>query len=423
MQKLSVTNFPDVSDQILEIKKIRKLSAMQLHHKYCRGFSLIAGLCFASAALGQTLPDGTYAETGFGPIELVCVSSVMCHARYENDQSFLYLTSPEQNGRFVGYWAETDADRTCSVVNQFPNIQTNAWGTVDLQFDPSGNSWTGAWGYCDDKAANKFNGARGGQSDQASASVADDQSIKQKLLGSWLPSPDSGARRNDLYTFNPDGSYTISDGSGTGGTGTWKLVNAELFLDGDPVPLSLSGDEIELAGTRFEPYVLNDENYKQQSFNGKFEPSGVFLQIQKSDGASPKIGDYGLRYIILGPSESFEPGGSARSGPPVYVEFWNETEPMKEDEAGNGYRDDIVVFEPQFFEVTSESLAFYGIHPKWGELYFSAEFDGHRIEELTSYALGGRPKPANADQAVIRGDLMVKGHTFHDINLHLGFMH
>jgi hypothetical protein len=422
MQKLSVTNFQSVSDQFLEIK-IRMLTAMQLYQNICRSFCLTAGLCFTSAASSQTLPNGTYAETNFGQIDLVCISPVLCYASYENDQSFLYLTSPEQDGRFVGYWAEADADRTCTVVNQFPNIQTNAWGTVDLQFDPSGNNWTGAWGYCDETAANKFDGARGAQSDQAPASVADDQSIKQKLLGSWLPSPDSGARRNDLYTFNPDGSYTIEDGSGGGATGSWNLANAELFLDNNPVPLGFSGGEIELAGTRFEPYALNDEDFKQQSFNGNFEPSGVYLQIQTSDGASPKIGDYALRYIILGPSESFEPGGSARSGPPVYVEFWNETEPVKEDEAGNGYRDDIVVFEPQFFEVTAEALSFYGVHPKWGELYFSAEFDGYRIEELTNYALGGGPKPADADQAVIRGDLMVKGHVIRDINLHLGFMH
>ena len=391
---------------------------MQLFLKISRGLSLLAVLCLALPASAQTLPNGTYSKSSFGPINLTCVSPVMCYASYENGKAFLYLTSPKQNGHFIGYWAEAKANKACSVVKQFPNIKTSAWGKVDFQFDPSGNSWTGVWGYCNDKAVKKFNGARGKSSNQASAATTD-KSLRLKLLGSWMPTADSNARRNDLYTFNPDGSNTISDGGGMNAAGAWKLVNGKLFLDGRPVPLKFSGKNINLAGTMFERYVLNDEVYDKQSISGNFEPTGVYL----SKGDSPKIEDYALRYIILGPSQSFEPGGAAKVGPPVYVEFWNETEPVKEDESGNGYRNDKVVFEPQKFNVTAKSLSFFGVHPKWGELFFSAEFDGHRIAGLTSHALGGGPKPAHADKAVIRGSLMVKGHVFHDIELQLGFMH
>jgi hypothetical protein len=108
---------------------------------------------------------------------------------------------------------------------------------------------------------------------------------------------------------------------------------------------------------------------------------------------------------------------------PVYVEFWNETEAIKEDEAGNGYRDDVVAFEATEYEVGPDSLIFHGYHPDWGDMYFSAQFDGRRVATQTSYELGSGHRPANADRPIIVGDMLVKGHVFRDVALFLAFLH
>ena len=196
-----------------------------------------------------------------------------------------------------------------------------------------------------------------------------------------MPAPDSGARRNDLYTFNPDSTYVISDGSSNAHPGTWVLTNAKLFLDGrpDPVPLEFTGANIELAGIRHERYVFNGEDYTVRGILGGIEPGGVFMPNQQEGDAAPKVGDYALRYVVLGQADSFRPGASADAGVPVYVEFWNETEAIKQDEAGNGYRDDVVAFEATEYEVGPDLLIFHGYHPDWGDMYFSAQFDGRRV--------------------------------------------
>lgn len=80
-------------------------------------------------------------------------------------------------------------------------------------------------------------------------------------------------------------------------------------------------------------------------------------------------------------------------------------------------------FEPQYFNVTTDSLSFYADHPEWGELYFSAYIDGARIELQTIYELGGGSQPVNADKPSILGDLIVKGHIFRDVELYLAFLH
>jgi hypothetical protein len=345
----------------------------------------------------------------------------MCFSTYENGQSFLYLTSPGQNDHFIGYWAEADASRTCPATHQFPNIQTNAWGNVDINFDVSANSWTGFWGYCEDPPNKEFVGARNDQS------AANDVDIRTPdwLLGSWLPTEDSGARRNDLYTFNPDNTYVISDGAGMNATGTWIFRNDQLFFDGRPEPVAVTplGYDLELDGIRHAREGLNGVDYDVVGILGGVDPAGVFLPDWRIEGSAPRVGDYALRYIVLGQADSFRPSATAEAGPAVYVEFWNETEAIKEDEAGNGYRNDTVAIEALRYEVGPNSLTFYGYHPDWGDMYFSAQFDGHRVAAQTSYELGGGPRPANADRPIIVGDLMVKGHIFRDVELYLAFLH
>jgi hypothetical protein len=169
--------------------------------------------------------------------------------------------------------------------------------------------------------------------------------------------------------------------------------------------------------------VFNGEDYTVRGILGGIEPGGVFMPNQQEGDAAPKVGDYALRYVVLGQADSFRPGASADAGVPVYVEFWNETEAIKEDEAGNGYRDDVVAFEATEYEVGPDSLIFHGYHPDWGDMYFSAQFDGRRVATQTSYELGSGHRPANADRPIIVGDMLVKGHVFRDVALFLAFLH
>jgi hypothetical protein len=389
------------------------------------GVTYLLCLFLFSTASAQTLPNGTYAKTNFGAINVSCVSAILCFATYEDGKSFMYLTSPRQNDRFTGYWAEPEASQTCPQAQNFPNIHTNAWGNVDITFDFSANSWTGFWGYCEEHPNREFDGARDPQSTQIEDGNATDLDLAERLLGSWLPTEDSGARRNDMFTFNPDSTFVISDGSSNSPEGYWILKNRQLFLDGqsDPVPLAFAAQNIFLAGNQFQRETLNDENYNVQGILGGIKPSGVFVPNWRVEGSAPKVGNYALRYIVLGLADSFRPDASSDAGTAVYVEFWNETETVKEDEAGNGYRDDIVAFEATGYEVGPNSLLFHGYHPDWGDLYFSAQFDGDRVAKQTSYELGGGARPANADKPIIVGDMLVKGHIFHDVELYLAFLH
>jgi hypothetical protein len=391
--------------------------------------SIACLVCFLafSAASAQTLPNGTYAKTNFGAVDISCISPALCFGSYQSKTSFLYLSSSLDNNQFTGYWAEPDASQTCPVTHQFSNIRTNAWGSVIFTFDTSANNWTGLWAYCDEQPNREFNGARTQEVTQQNY-VSDgnsdyDMSLAERLVGSWLPTEDSGARRNDMYTFNPDSTYVISDGSTNSPPGNWILKNAQLFLDGRQVPLDFMGEYIEFSGDMYERDVFNGEDYEVQNIIGNIEPAGVFVPNEQENSSVPKVGNYVLGYVILGQADSFRPGASAEAGVPVYVEFWNETETVKEDEAGNGYRDDIIAFEATGYEVGPDSLVFHGHHPDWGDMYFSAKFDGNRVAAQTSYELGGGPKPKNADRPVIVGDMLVKGHIFRDVELSLAFLH
>ena len=385
----------------------------------------LLGLFVFSAASAQTLPSGTYAKTDFGAMTVSCVSPVLCFASYEGGKSFMYLTSPGKNDHFTGYWAEPEAKRTCDATHQFPNILTNAWGNVDMTFDFSANSWTGFWGYCEEHPNRKFDGARDQQTVPEVDDNQDDLALAERLLGSWLPSADSTARRNDMYTFNPDSTFVVSDGTSNSPQGDWVLKNRLLYFVGqsEAVPLEFQGDSIFLAGSRFERETLNGENYDVKGILGGIEPSGVFMPNWNDQSAVPKVGDYALRYIVLGLADSFKPGVSENVGGAVYVEFWNETETIKEDESGNGYRDDIVAFEATGYEVGPETILFHGFHPDWGDIYFSGRFDGRRVAKQTSYELGGGRKPKNADKPIIVGDMLVKGNIFRDVELYLAFLH
>ena len=398
---------------------------MKLIRNFCAGLTYLMCLFIFSTASAQELPNGKYAKTDFGALEVSCIASDLCFATYEDGKSFLYLTSPGRDLNFTGYWAEKESSQPCSVAHQFPNIRTKAWGNANLSFDFSANSWTGFWGYCEEQTNRKFDGTRGQQAAQQDSEDDAALNLAEWLVGSWLPTEDSGARRFDMYTFNPDSTYVISDGSTNSPLGSWVLDNAQLFLDGrsEAVPLEFLGQEIKLAGIRHAREVLNGENYNVRGILGSIQPAGVFQPDWQKLGATPKVGDYALRFIILGPADSFRPGASANAGTPVYVEFWNETEPMKVDESGLGYRDDIVVFEASEYEVGPNSLIFRGYHPDWGDLYFSGQFDGNRVAKQTQAALGGGTKPADADKPIIVGDMLVRGHIFRDIELYLAFLH
>jgi len=388
-------------------------------------FTYLGCLFAFSAASAQTPPNGTYAKTSFGPVEISCVRSVLCFATYEDGKSFMYLTSPGQDDHYIGYWAETDSSQTCPATQQFPNINTKAWGNVDIYVDYSGENWSGFWGYCEEHPNREFEGARSVQAAEETSADEGGSALAEWLVGSWLPTEDSGARRNDMYTFNPDSTYVISDGSVNSSQGTWVLENAQLFLDGrtDPVPIEFTGYDIKLSGITHARENLNGEDYNVQGNLDGVDPAGVFMTDWNDPDAAPKVGDYALRYIVLGQGNSFISGASPDAGVPVYVEFWNETEAIKEDEAGNGYREDIVAFEASRYLVSANSLLFYGHHPDWGDMYFTAQFDGERVATQTSYELGGGPKPANADSPIIVGDMLVKGHIFRDVALYLGFLH
>jgi hypothetical protein len=410
---------------VVQIRNADLESVHHMKHNRTISFGLAYLLCFLtfSSASAQTLPNGTYAKTSFGAIEISCVSSEFCFAAYEGGHSFMYLTSPDHSQNFTGYWAEEDASQICPETQKFPNISTNAWGNVNIFFDLSAESWTGFWGYCEEHPNREFDGER----DQGSTQQvdADDgfQSLAEALIGSWMPAQDLGANRNDIYTFNPDNTFVISDGSSNSPPGTWLLENAQLFMDGRPVPLTFLGQDIELAGTRFvEEKTLTVKNTTFREFLGMFAHRASLLPVGQMMVPPPKVGDYALHFVILGSADSFRPGASQDASVPVHVEFWNETEEIKMVEGG-AYRDDIVVFDATEYEVGPERLTFHGYHPEWGDLYFSAQFDGNRVFPQTQSELGGGAPLENADLPLIVGDMLVKGHIFRDVELYLAFLH
>jgi len=347
-----------------------------------------------ASAPPQSGPTGLYSDTDFGPINFFCESAVRCRGTYEDGQSFLFLESHGPNGDFRGIWAEPQASRSCHYSKELLNISTAFWGHVQIQFDAEAEAWTGSWGYCDDPPAAIFNGNRGQASSQPPKPVGGDASTIGRFLGSWLPTPGSDARRNDMYTFNPDGTRAISDGSGMNLEDTWAFTDGRLTIDNRPVDLSLAGDTLILSGAEMERATLWGEEYAGRHVDPGVDSYGVFAPRE-----AIKVGAYTLNLILLGSSEEFQEHAKDPAAllSPILVEFWNEAAPLKMAENGNAYRDDTVRFEPDVYEITAERLKFYGQHPRWGEIFFNGRFEGA------------------ASDIAMTGDLMVKGFLFRDV--------
>lgn len=360
-------------------------------------------LWIGTAAVSGTLTNGIY-KTDFGTLSLACVEDAMCFGSYEEGRSHLYVARSGNGEAYTGYWAEPDADQTCGETIAFPNIETRAWGRVSLTPSGSGSAWSGLWGYCRSDPDARFNGALAstvsGRGDPPEP-VGGDASVMSRILGSWIPAPGSGARRNDVYTFNPDGSSAITDGSGMNIPRTWGLREGTFLLDGEPVPLRFAGNNLVLAGEEHERFRLWEHVAGTETFALDFDPYGSYVPLQSEFGDPVAVGDYALKQILLGAPEDFGP--DAPYGPPIIVEFWNETEEIKRGEAGNAFRDDTIEFEITAYEVTEDLAAFAGTHPEWGELYFS----GILLPDA-----GHVSGPAGH---VLQGDLMVKGHIFRDL--------
>lgn len=356
------------------------------------------GICTAAFAGG--LLEGAY-ETDFGTVAMTCAEDRMCFGSYEDGLSSIYIARGGVDEAFTGYWAEPDSNESCNETVAFPNIQTAAWGRVSLVPSPDGSTWSGHWGYCDAIPETQFSGAlaapASGSSD-ASVPVGGDASVRSRILGSWIPTPDSAARRNDVYTFNPDGSSAITDGSGMNILRTWDLQRSTLLLDGVPVPFGFAGNNLVFSDVEHERFRLWEDAANTSVFSLGFDPYGRYVPLPTDSDGPVAVGDYALKNILLGQPEDFGP--NPQYGPPIIVEFWNETEEIKRAKSGNAYRDDTVSFEIYTYEITENIFAFAGAHPEWGELYF----EGTILPDAGHFA-----GPAGH---VLQGDLMVKGHIF-----------
>lgn len=239
------------------------------------------------------------------------------------------------------------------------------------------------------------------------------------IMGSWMPVQNSGAGQTEVLTFNPNGTYVTSDGI-SNRSGPWNARDGFLRLDDylESEALEIIDDSVVLSGVRYERYKLNDEGYNIQEFVGDFEPRGVFVPERDI-----MIGEYSLRRISLAGRDRFMPDASEGFQPAVDVEFWNESEEIKMDEAGNGYRADHLTFEVTSYEVSSEKLSFRGYNEVLGDIFFSAQFDGTRVESQTNYAVAGGARPDNADEPILIGDIMVGGHIYYEVPFDLTFLH
>jgi hypothetical protein len=342
----------------------------------------------------QIAPTGLYTKTDFGPVEFTCAPTGRCRGIYEEGQSFLYIEPRGTHGEFAGLWAEPGANQACLDAKEFDDIRTAFWGKVEMQFDVEAQSWTGRWGYCDAAPVSDFRGSQSQERAPPLTPLGNESDIIEGLLGSWLPAPGSYAPRNDMYTFNPDGTRAISDGSGMNLIGTWGVKEGQLRIEGRPVDLEFIDDTLSLSGTKMERVTLWGEVYTGRNFDPGIDSYGVFAPREKIT-----IGTYSLHLIVFAPTPEFElhAKNPETSVSPILVEFWNEAEPLKRAESGNAYRDDTVRFEPQTYAFTNEGLKFHAQHPEWGEIFFNGQFEGPDSD------------------VPLWGDLMVKGFLFRDV--------
>ncbi len=156
---------------------------MKFCKKLCRSAVQVPFFIFVTGASAQTLPNGTFHETSWGAMELSCISSDLCFASYESGTAFLYFSSPGGDGKYYGYWAEAESSELCASDLKFPNITTNAWGTLDISFDYDGNYWSGLWGYCNAQPTKAFAGERGGTLQTRSTQAEIKAAAAAHLLG------------------------------------------------------------------------------------------------------------------------------------------------------------------------------------------------------------------------------------------------
>jgi hypothetical protein len=145
---------------------------MNSAQKLSIGTTCLLYILSTSAVTAQTLQNGIYADADFGEMEVSCASPTSCVATYDDGEGFIYLTGTEQDGAFVGFWAEPVYSETCDAAREFDDINTAAWGTVELQLDASGNSWTGLSGECDGLLDWPFNGSNGQITDASSEGLS-----------------------------------------------------------------------------------------------------------------------------------------------------------------------------------------------------------------------------------------------------------
>ncbi len=231
-----------------------------------------------------------------------------------------------------------------------------------------------------------------------------DSSVVGRFLGSWLQAPESMLGRNDMYTFNPDGTRTVSDGSGINSVDQWRFSSGQLSIDDRRVEFDIDAYDIILSGQRYQRYTLAGESYSGMRVAHRGDDASAY-------GAAANkycVGDYCLRYIYLGSSEEFTAHArDASTTDAISVEFWNIKEPIKMSDSGGAYRNDSIRFSPHSYDIGKKAVKFYGTHSVWGEIYFLGEI--HHSDAVSADEPGGASR--------LLGDLMVKGFIFRDIEL------
>ena len=210
---------------------------MELYAKLCRGAVQALFFFYVTGASAQTLPNGTFAETSWGAMELSCISSDLCFASYANGTAFLYFSSPDRDGNYYGYWAEAESSEDCANDLHFPNIRTNAWGRVNLSFDDYGNSWTGLWGYCNAPLTNALVGARSGTLHTQSTQTEIKAECKITSGGEVLRGP-------CLFEAGEDGSFYVETDDIPGLRGEISSISVTILEKGFAEVRGLTRDGI-----------------------------------------------------------------------------------------------------------------------------------------------------------------------------------
>ena len=123
----------------------------------------LAALLPFGSVLADELPNGRYSQGTFAPVTFFCdyfpdgtvIENDACVAFYDGWVSTVYLTDYAGEGRFRGYWVTSVGVRCeTEIAGSF------YWGTLAFQFDETADSWTGMWGFCEDRPDRVWNGWR-----------------------------------------------------------------------------------------------------------------------------------------------------------------------------------------------------------------------------------------------------------------------